>query len=267
MNTVDNYWSLSDYRLLGLVIKKKTPSAIWNCNSARKRVVRLLDCAKKPYKTSLNRYSWKKCEGRNQQFPLYFWEMGAVMLYSRTPHMPTNTHTHTHILTYRRSDNNLAQILNLGLRLSHVFPSCPEHNIKLKAVSSLVINVLEWSGFPVVLQYICVSHGCAFYVLECFSSNQNSVYAAESHGQYLGVLILSSKSPFQSQRKITMDAPSTYTSSVCTGLLPATSGNHPNSSERGLYTKSHYKMCLISAPVLLWTQKETMGRPKMRDSR
>lgn len=178
------------------------------------------------------------------------------------------THTHTHILIYRRSDNNLAQILNLGLCLSHVFPSCPEHNIKLKTVSSLVINVLEWSGFPVVLQYICVSHGCAFYVLGYFGRNQNSVYAAESHGQYLGVLILSSKPPFQSQRKITMDAPSTYTSSVCTGLLPATSGNHPNSSERVLYTKSHYKMlCLSSAPVLLWTQKETMGRPKMRDSR
>lgn len=129
-------------------------------------------------------------------------------------------------------------------------------------VSSLVINAAEWIPCSLAVR-LSVSWMCILCT-GCLSSNQNSVYSAESHGQYLGVLILSSEL-FQSQRKITMDAFSSHTSSVCTGLLPATSGNHPTFSERELYTKSHYKMlCLSSAPVLLWTQKEMMSRQKRR---
>lgn len=65
-----------------------------------------------------------------------------------------------------------------------------------------------------------------------------------------------------------MGAPSSHTSYVCAGLLPDTSGNHPNSSEKEMHTKSHYKiLCLSAPPVLLWTRKEMMSRPKMKDSR
>lgn len=158
---------------------------------SKKRAVRKI--VLKTYKATLSQYSWKKSEGRDQPFPLYSSSWKMVLWYCTVGHFIC-PQIHTHTLTSQwRSDNNLAQILNIGLCLSGMFSSCPEHNIKLRTVPSLVISALEWSEFPVVLQYICVSHGCEFYVLGCLSSNQNSFYTGESHSQYPGFLIHSSK--------------------------------------------------------------------------
>jgi len=111
-------------------------------------------------------------------------------------------------------------------------------------------------------------HEGALCTLGCLSRNQNPVYAAESHSGicfFFPSLLQATLSSFEG---ISMEVPSSHTSSACTRPLPATSGNHPSSSEKELYTKACYKMLHLGSPsVLLWSQTEMISRPETRPAR